>query len=512
MLDIYSMHKSFKRALWLLVFFTFHSFIFHSLVACDDYDTFTTDRSSVLTFSSDSIVFDTLIATVPSSTKTLIVYNRGDKGVRINEVRLNGGHASPFRINVDGQDISRTADNRATDFEVRRRDSIIVRIEVTVPEQVNDDITKIDDALTFTLENGTLQHVSLIVSGRNGFFLKGTTLTADTTFTSRRPIVIYDSLVVAPDVTLTLEAGTQLLFHDKAGLTVHGTLVAKGTLEAPVILRGDRTDHMFDYLPYDRMPNRWEGLVFTSESHDNRLDYLDLHSGSYGIRCDSAGTDMLKLQLVNSLIHNVGEHGLELRHCRSEVFNTEISNAQGHCAYIVGGDAQFIHCTLARFGAFAYYGGQAVNITNQDSIGFFALDRADFINCVVTGYADDAVLIPSLNREEMPSAVADLPINYHFIHCFLTTEVPEDELYADRFVNCRTDSLEADINREKHFQVIDGHNFLYDFTPVEASPIRGVALPTYSALYPLDRYGRSRTADGAPDAGCYEFVATDEKK
>ena len=475
-------------------------------LACDDYDTFTTDRSATLRFSNDTVLFDTLLTTVPSSTKTLTVYNRGDKGLHISEVRLSGGAASLFRVNIDGQDMSRSVDNRVTDFEVRRRDSIIVRIEVTMPELESDSIKAFTDRLLFTLESGVQQEVSIIASGRNAYFLQGCTVKADTTFTARRPIVVYDSLVVASDATLTLEAGTQLLFHEKAGMTVHGRLVAEGTLEAPVILRGDRMDHMFDYLPYDRLPSRWEGLTFTKESLNNSLDYFDLHSGTYGIRCDSTGVDVLKLRLTNSRIHNVGGHGLELLHCRTEVANTEISNTLGHCAYVYGGDAQFIHCTLAQFYALSADRGEAIHISNHDSIiGYSPLYRADFINCVATGYADDVVMIPPLNRENMPSDVADLPINYQFIHCFLTTEVPDDELYTPRFIKCQIDTLDADINRDKHFQLVDTHNFLYDFTPVEASAIRGVADATYAAPYPLDRLGRNRLTDNAPDAGCYEF-------
>ena len=476
------------------------------LAACDDYDTFTTDRSATLQFSNDTVLFDTLITTIPSSTKTLTVYNRGDQGLRISEVRLEAGSASPFRVNIDGQDMSRSAENRVTDFEVRRRDSIIVRIEVTLPEQNNDDVAVVEDVLRFTLESGMEQKVPLIVSGRDAFFIQGLTLNADTTFSAQRPIVVYDSLVVAPDATLTLSAGTQLLFHENAGLIVRGRLIAEGMLEAPVVLRGDRTDHMFDYLPYDRLPSRWEGLTFTRESHDNNLNYLDLHSGLYGIRCDSTGTDVLKLTLVNSRIHNLGGHGIELRHCRAEIANSEISNTLGHCAYIVGGDAQFIHCTLAQFYALSAYRGHAIHITNQDSLGYFALDRADFINCVATGYDDDVVMIPPLNREEMPSDAANLPINYQFFHCFLTTEMPDDELYKPRFINCQIDTLDAEMNRDKHFQLIDSHHFLYDFTPVETSPIRNIADSTYAVPYPLDRLGRSRRTDKQPDAGCYEFI------
>ncbi|MCR4993838.1 MAG: hypothetical protein K6A32_00405 [Bacteroidales bacterium] len=494
-----SLWTAFCVALWMCVCFT----------ACDDYDSFTTDRSATLQFSSDTVRFDTLIATIPSSTRTLTVYNRGDEGLRISEIWLEKGAESVFRINIDGQDMSRSADNRVTDFEVRRRDSIVVRIEVTIPELESDSVCACLDLLHFRLESGVGQTVHLVASGRNAFFMKGISLTADTTFTAQRPIVVYDSLVVSPDVTLTLEAGTQLLFHEKAGIIVHGTLKALGSLEEPVVMRGDRTDHMFDYLPYDRLPSRWEGLVFTRESLGNFLEYLDLHSGLFGIRCDSTGTESLKMKLVNARIHNLGGHGLELLHCRVEVGNTEVSNTLGHCAYVVGGDVQFTHCTLAQFYPLSANRGHAVNIVNQDSLGYFPLYRADFINCVATGYAEDVLMIPSLNREEMPTDAAEFPINYQFINCFLTTVVPEDELYTERFVSCSIDSLEAEINREKHFQLIDAHNFLYDFTPIEDSPIRGIADSTYSVLYPLDRLGRLRIE---PDAGCYETTVLEKEE
>lgn len=81
--------------------------------------------------------------------------------------------------------------------------------------------------------------------------------------TSQRPILIYDSISIAPDVHLTLAAGTRLYFHGKAGMQIHGRLSAEGTLSAPVIFRGDRTDRMFPYLPYDRLLGQWGGLRFT---------------------------------------------------------------------------------------------------------------------------------------------------------------------------------------------------------------------------------------------------------
>ena len=84
-------------------------------------------------------------------------------------------------------------------------------------------------------------------------------------------------------------------------------------------------------------------------STDNRLNHVDIHSASYGIACDSSSTDVMKLTLENSVIHNVGGEGLGLYHCRASVGNTQISNTLGHCVAVVGGWAEFVHCTLAQF-------------------------------------------------------------------------------------------------------------------------------------------------------------------
>ena len=132
-----------------------------------------------------------------------------------------------------------------------------------MPEQAVDTAVAIEDAILFTLESGITQRVVLTAGGQNAWFMRGVTLTADTTLQTNRPIVVYDSLVIAPEVTLTLAAGTQLLFHEKAGLKVYGRVVAIGTLEQPVILRGDRTDHIFDYLTYDFS---WEGDLLSEIS------------------------------------------------------------------------------------------------------------------------------------------------------------------------------------------------------------------------------------------------------
>ena len=466
------------------------------LAACDHYDDFTSDRSQTLSFSVDSIRFDTFITTIPSATKTLIVRNQGEAGLRIREVRLEGGAGSPFRINVDGQDLSRTAGNRATDFEVRRRDSIFVRCEVTVPEQHADAPVGVEDAILFTLESGVTQRVVLTAGGQDAWFMRGQTIQADTTLAVGRPIVVYDSLVVAQGATLTLAAGTQLLFHEGAGLVVRGRVVADGTLEAPVVLRGDRTDHIFDYLTYDRLPSRWEGVTIALTSAENQFTYTDLHSARFDIVCDTTVTDtasLTTLTLLSCRLHNIGGDGLRLKDCRTVVRNTEVSNTQGHCVSVTGGLSDFLYCTLAQFYPLSADRGAALYFANYEGDDYHALHRLNFINSVITGYAEDVLIGSSLPN-------ADCRFEYFFKNCFVATEKVTD---SPRFVEITYDDDEETASW-KNFKLVDTDNFIYDFTPLRTSKMRNIADSNYGQDLLLDRMGRNRLADGAPDAGCYE--------
>lgn len=466
-------------------------------MGCDDYDSWTASPSATLTFSADTVAFDTVVTNQSSATQTLVVFNRGDRGLRIRRVELAMGSESPFRVNLDGQYL---AGGVGEDFEVRRQDSIYARIEVRLPEGDSDELHEWEDQLLFTLESGVVQEVTLTASGMDVVILRGETITADRTLDARRPYLVYDSLVVAPEATLTLPEGCTLMFHDGVSLLVHGSLVANGSLERPVTLRGDRTDRMFPYLPYDNTPNRWGGLHFYADSHDNELTQCDIHSGDYGILCDSTaitGDDTPPLLLMTDcVVHNIGGPGLVLTHCRTQVVGTQISNTLGHCVHIEGGAHTFIHCTLAQFYPLSANRGDALYIANMEGDALYRhIYWAYFLNCVITGYADDVIMGNITENDQNPC-------DYLFQNSLLRTVVSDDLERFQNIVYDLPDSLE--ISGSAHFQLFDTYNFLYDFTPDTLSAIRGLADPEYSRLFPLDRRGVSRLADGAPDAGAYE--------
>ena len=474
------------------------------IAACSDYESFSDNPNFRLTFSADTIAFDTLISTIPSSTKTLYAFNKNDDGIRISTIRLEGGASSHFRVNVDGRFLAEGAWN---DFEVLKHDSLVVRIEVTPPEAGSTGPRYFTDRLLFLLENGTTQSVLLSGGSIDAYIQKDDlTIESDATLLTDKPYVIYNSLVVNAGATLTLDEGTTLMFHDKAALHVYGKLLVKGSIEKPVVLRGDRMDHMFDYLRYDNTPSRWEGIVIHQGSYGNELYQCDLHSSRFGIICEDTGQQAPdetnpSVKLDCCILHNIGGEGLQLNNCVSSVTNTQISNTLGHTVNINGGSHTFVYCTLAQFYPFTAEIGDALHLTSSADGGEYGrLRKAHFINCVITGYGDDVIM-----GENIPQ---DGSSNYLFHHCFLNTQPDNNEHFvACIFDRDKQSGEDGKLVRQDNFSLFDTKNYIYDFMPKAESTIRSLADPAYEGLPTFDRKGVSRLADEGPDAGCYEYIA-----
>ena len=258
------------------------------MMACTDDDTFTTSRSNLLSFSTDTLRLDTTFSNVPTSTKTFWVYNKSGDGLRLTNVRLAQGNQTGFRVNVDGVELSAENGYQVSDLEVRNKDSIQVFVEMTSP--LNNALTpqEVSDNLLFTLESGVQQKVNLSAYSWDAELIKGRKITTNTTLNSTKPIVFQDTLRVEAGATLTIPAGMTVYFSQKAALDVYGTLRCEGTAANPVTLRGDRLDKMFKYLPYDRVSGQWQGVRFHKDSYDNLLEHTDSHSTYNGILCDTA--------------------------------------------------------------------------------------------------------------------------------------------------------------------------------------------------------------------------------
>src|SRR5687768_869327 len=93
-----------------------------------------TDSSAKLSFSLDTVFFDTIFTTIGSATKRFLVYNDHDRPINISSIALANGSGSKFRINVDG-----LPGIAHTNIKIAAKDSMFVFVEVTLdPTNVNN--------------------------------------------------------------------------------------------------------------------------------------------------------------------------------------------------------------------------------------------------------------------------------------------------------------------------------------------------------------------------------------
>lgn len=472
------------------------------ITACSDDDTFTTSRSNLLSFSSDTLKLDTTFSNVPTSTKTFWVYNRSGAGLRLTNVRLSQGNQTGFRVNVSGDELNAANGYQVKDLEVRNKDSIRVFVEMTSPLNNGTSPQEIADNLIFTLESGVQQRVVLSAYSWDAQLLKGLKVTSNITLTGSKPIVLQDTLKVEAGATLTIPAGTTLYFSQKASLEVYGSLRCEGTADHPVVLRGDRLDRLFPYLPYDHVSGQWQGIHFHADSYDNVISHTDLHSAYNGIVCDAANISQNKLTLANSTIHNCQGYGLRTVNCKVEAYNTQFSNTLMDCASFLGGHITLTHCTFAQFYPFDGNRGAALRISNHLGDKEYALQSFDIVNSLITGYADDVVMVD--NRDNMMA-------NYQFDHCILRTDKPKDTTLLTHFTDVIWENTkDYPSGGEKQFVMVDADKQRFNFHLLklkdgEKSAAVDAGKVLNDTRFAKDHDGKPR--DNKPDIGCYELMS-----
>ena len=114
-----------------------------ALTACID-DSYTTSASDVLTFSTDTVTFDTVVTQQGTVTKQFIVYNRAKKQVNISSIKVAGNPNGRFYINVDG-----VKGEEFHDVDIRGGDSIFVFVECKVNESNAEEPLAVKDSIIF---------------------------------------------------------------------------------------------------------------------------------------------------------------------------------------------------------------------------------------------------------------------------------------------------------------------------------------------------------------------------
>ncbi len=469
-----------------------------SIFSCRKQDEISTNPGLKLSFSADSVIFDTVFSSLGSATRQLMIYNTNKERLNISSIRLGNASESPFRINVDGQ-----PGTQLYDIEIPGNDSLFVFLRVTIDptDQQNPFIVE-DDLVVET--NGNSQQVKLVAWGQDAVYIVADQqiggfppfkIVADsmetTVWTAEKPYVVYGYALIDSYGTLQIEAGTRIHFHDQSGLWSfsEGQLIVNGTAEAPVFFQGDRLESS-EGLDYRNVPGQWDRiwLMEARAGDDHQISHAIIRNGFIGIQAESfLKPTEAALRIDNTIIENHTGIGIFSRLYAIEAKNAVIANCGAYgLALTGGGDYRFVHTTVAN--------NWSLSVRNNPSLFFnnFILDSLENPIPVPFQFEMGNSLVFGSNPEEFNyEFVAGADTNYLFENCLIKTE----RTLADwpGFVN-------SIANENPLFKDYDNFNY----RPDTLSPVIGKGKPEFALEVPLDLDGVSRTEN--PDLGAYQFV------
>jgi hypothetical protein len=301
-------------------------------------ESFTTSADARVSVSIDTVRFDTVFTQTGSVTQTLKIFNDNNEKLRLSSVELMGGTASPFRINVDGN-----TGPLVQGTEIEANDSVYVFVTVTINPTAANAPFIVRDSIRIQF-NGNSKFVQLDAYGQNARYLRGNIISTNTTWDATLPYVILDGLLVAPNVSLTIQKGTRVHLRADAPFIVDGTLIANGTKNDSITFQGDRLDK-----EYRDLPASWPGIFFRNSSTANSLRYTIIKNAYQGIVATKAAGSFPKLSLSECVIDNVYDAGLTGINSSIKAVNCLISNCGLNILLANGGDYEITHCTVASY-------------------------------------------------------------------------------------------------------------------------------------------------------------------
>jgi hypothetical protein len=426
-----------------------------------------------LSFSVDTLVFDTVFTTIGSTTKQFKIYNKESKTVQIDEIELVGGESSPFRMNVDG-----LMGTKMTNIKLEGKDSLFVFVEVTLDINSQSLPLIIEDSIRFRT-NGKDQYVKLAVWGQDAYFhYKDLN---EGTWPNDKPHVIYGYAAVDSAKTLNIQAGTQVHLHKNAIFYVYkATLNVQGTSVDKVVFQGDRLEQ-----DYQDISGQYYGIYF-QEARPSTIDYAIIKNGTSGVHLFSEDptNSGYTLTMTNTIIQNQARYGVFIYSgAKVKAENCIISKNGTHALLVLeGGDFNFNQCDLLGYGSSP---NPAVGISNfftnyqtaTTNVG--SINEGVLYNCVVSGNLATELAIDTIQ-------LTGVTLNFDFKNCLIKSEtVQTDSFYQSIIWN--NNPLFTDPS-------------IYDFSFLENSPLNGNGFAT-SVI--TDIFGNPR--NNPPDVGAIEI-------
>ncbi len=319
--------------------FCLFAFAFCLLLTSCKKDSFITSEFAQIQITADTLKYDTVFTTTGSITKSFKIINENNQKLRLSKVKLMGGGASAYKMNVDG-----VATNEVTNLDIEANDSIYVFVSVTInPNAVNLPFIVSDSILVNY--NGNNRYVQLQSYGQNANFLSNRLIAGNVAWTNNLPYVILGSIRIDTTATLTIQPGCKIYAHADAPFIVDGTLIINGTKNNPVIFTGDRLDE-----GYKDLPASWPGIYFRGSSKNNVLTYAVVKNAYQAIVTEKPSVNANpKVILHQCIIDNAYDAGILSVNSSLQADNSLISNCGSNIILNYGGNYSFTHCTIAAY-------------------------------------------------------------------------------------------------------------------------------------------------------------------
>lgn len=454
------------------------------LSSCED-ENYISDENAHLTFSVDTLMFDTIFTTIGSTTQSFRVINPHNQPILVSSIELAGGDESFYRLNIDGE-----LTNKITDVEIPANDSIYIFVELTVDPNGYNQPMIVQDSISF-VTNTKLQDIDLLAWGQDFIPIKQEIITS-TTWTSDKPYLVYDYAYVDSGQVLTIEPGARIYFHNKAGLYVKGNIKALGTTAEPIEFSGDRLEEM-----YSDIPDQWQGILLFPNDELNEFENVHIKNANIGLQVGTIENEgYAYARIHNTRIEHMAFAGIFALKSQIEATNTLVADCGYTCvALLVGGSYNFTHCTVANYwGTFSNRKEAAVLISNQlvvqqeggNVVYIGDLHNANWRNSIIWGnkanefdFAKNEDVIFNCQLENSIVRLAD------------TTDISDPMMY----VNIIKDEDPLFFDRGT-----------YDYQLDTLSPAKDAGTIKYGELIPFDLNGVSRLEDEAPDLGAFERI------
>lgn len=450
-----------------LMLFSFIAFFI--LTGCLDEESLDTDPSLQLSFSADTVIFDTLLTARRSITKRLRIYNQNNGAVEISSLRLGKGDSSPFRFTANS-----FSGPGLEGLTISGGDSLLILVEVTIdPEDLSLPYL-VKDSLVVRW-NSNQEDIKLVAWGQDANFVDREVL-CDETWTSEKPYVITKDLLVDSLCTLTMEPGTKVYLDNGVRLLIAGSLLVRGDTANPVTIRNSRFDE--NYL---EAPGQWDGIYFLEGSNANHIQQAIIENGQIGLRLGTPDADDdPDLIVQNTIIRHMSQSAVQAFTSDLAAINCLFFNSGNPLLFhAAGGNYGYEHCTIANSPNFFVTDEPAVlfadNLTLSNNQQLIEPLNISMKNCIIYGRN---------NQELLVSLVAPGESNLHFNSNLIT---------SDQEITGNLSSTEINF---PGFVSPAGFNYKLDSLSVAIDA-------SFNSSQAFDLEGRVR--DDHPDIGAFEY-------